>query len=110
MDGAHAVGQIPLDLNKLDPDFYVSNCHKWLCSPKGVAFLRVKKEHQSKIHPLIISHGYGKGFEGEFLWTATMDYCTYLSMMTVLAFYNRIGAKKIMDYNHNLVSWAGETM
>jgi len=110
IDGAHAVGQVPLDLNKWNPDFYVSNCHKWLCAPKGIAFLRVAKQHQPKIHPLVVSHGYQKGFQAEFLWVATMDYCSYLSMMSVIAFYNRVGPQKIMDYNHNLVAWAGKML
>jgi selenocysteine lyase/cysteine desulfurase len=133
VDGAHAVGQVPLNLNELDPDFYVSNCHKWLCAPKasscsdygdctdvtcdnlsynmqGVAFLRIRKDHQDKIHPLVISHGYKKGFQAEFLWAATMDYCSYLSMLAVVEFFNRVGPQKVMDYNHKLVLWAAHTL
>ena len=68
IDGAHALGALHLDLRSLDPDYYVSNAHKWFCAPKGCAFMYVKKELQSQTRPLIISHGFGSGFNSEFIW------------------------------------------
>ena len=60
IDGAHAPGMIPLELEKSGVDFYGGNCHKWLCAPKGTGFLYVRPEHQEKLHHLIVSWGYNK--------------------------------------------------
>ena len=58
LDAAHGIGMIPLHLEKLGASYVTSNCHKWLCAPKGSAFLYVRKDKQSKIQPLTISHGH----------------------------------------------------
>jgi isopenicillin-N epimerase len=58
IDGAHVVGQMPLDLTALDADFYTSNLHKWVCAPKGCAFMYARRELHNWLHAAIISWGY----------------------------------------------------
>ena len=97
IDGAHAPGQIPLDLTAIGADFYTGNCHKWLCAPKGAGFLFARPEVQWLIEPLIIGWGWGEGrtftFGSDFLdylqYPGTNDYAAYLAVPAAIAFQER---------------------
>ena len=86
VDGAHAPGQIPLDLDALGADVYAGNCHKWLCAPKGVGFLWARPEHQRWIEPLVVSWGYGAetSFAERHGWQGTRDPAAALAVPTAI--------------------------
>lgn len=94
IDGAHAPGQIPLDLTAVGADFYTGNCHKWLCAPKGAGFLFARPEVQHLVEPLIIGWGWGEGrtftFGSDYLdylqYPGTNDYAAYLAVPAAIAF------------------------
>ncbi|XP_013405983.1 putative L-cysteine desulfhydrase 1 isoform X2 [Lingula anatina] len=108
VDGAHALGSLPLDIASLKPDYYISNAHKWFCCPKGCAFLYVKRELQSVIRPLVISHGFGSGFNSEFIWSGLKDYSPFLSMPTVIDFWETVGPDTMRKYMYQLCHQAAE--
>jgi isopenicillin-N epimerase len=88
IDGAHAPGQVPVDLEAIGADYYSGNCHKWLSAPKGSAFLYVRGEHHPSIDPLVISHGWVP--EGTFVsrneWQGTRDIASFLSVPAAIDF------------------------
>jgi selenocysteine lyase/cysteine desulfurase len=55
VDGAHAVGMLPLELGRLGASYYTTNAHKWLCAPKGAAILHVRPDRQEGLHPLVVT-------------------------------------------------------
>ena len=88
VDGAHAPGQLPLDLDALGADFYAGNCHKWLCAPKGSGFLHVRPEHQDRVDGAIVSWGYEEPstFVSRTGRQGTHDAAAYLAVPEAIAF------------------------
>ena len=92
VDGAHVPGHIPLDLSKLEADYYTGACHKWMMTPKGSSFLFVKKKFQDALEPLIISWGYeseqpsGSRFLDYHQFNGTRDFSAYLTIPKAIEF------------------------
>lgn len=102
VDGAHAPGQLDLDLQALGADFYTGNGHKWLCAPKGSGFLHVQPEFQEGLHAGVISWGYAEDsgghsgfdaylghstFERRLQWQGTRDLSAFLALRAAIDFH-----------------------
>lgn len=124
VDGAHAITQIPVDITESQPDFFVSNLHKWSYVPRGCAVLYVRTSLQPLIHSMPIGHGYVSptqpfipsphtpSTEGQWVtaheWVGTADWSGYLSVVAAFEFIERCGgAQKIRDYCHGLAVEGG---
>jgi isopenicillin-N epimerase len=116
VDGAHAPGQIPLDLKALDPDFYAGNCHKWLLAPKGAAFLYARGDRQDLLEPLVVSWGRENHAPGPSRWIdehefqGTRDIAAYLSVPAALDFLAAHHGEDVRRRCHDLVRAARRGM
>ena len=119
IDGAHAPGMVPLDLETLGATYYTGNCHKWMCAPKGAAFLHVRRDAQPGIVPLTISHGLNdvtssrSTFRRLFDWVGTIDPTAYLSIpkaLEVVAGFSSEGWPGIHSANHRLAIQARDLL
>lgn len=117
IDGAHAPGMIPLNISKMEARYYTGNCHKWICSPKGSAFLYVSPERQKNIRPLVRSRLYGEcvtelsEFIYDFSWQGTLDPTPYICISDALEFMNSLlpgGWSELMNHNKTLALTAGK--
>jgi isopenicillin-N epimerase len=92
VDGAHAPGHVPLDLERLGADFYAGNCHKWLCAPKGSGFLCARPERQPLLEPLVVGWGYDESaFPLRHGPQGTSDPAAYLAIPAAIAFVREHG-------------------
>jgi len=87
VDGAHAPGQIELDVEAVGADFYAGNCHKWLCAPKGAGFLWAPPEHQPAMEPLVLGWSEREDtFAARHRWQGTTDPAAYLAVPAAIDF------------------------
>jgi len=104
IDGAHAPGQIDVDLEAIGADFYAGNCHKWMCAPKGAAFLYARPEHHGALRGLVVSWGYHAELYGvtahdpytgadalarRHQWQGTRDIAGFLAVPAAIDFLGR---------------------
>ena len=111
VDGAHAPGMISLDIGRIGAAYYTGNCHKWLCAPKAVGFLHVRRDRQQGIQPPVVSHGWNRPrpgyspFQDAFDWPGTLDPTPWLCVGESIRFLDELmpgGLEALMKRNHDL--------
>ena len=111
IDGPHAPAMIPLELNRIDCDYYAASCHKWLCAPFGTGFLYVSGPHQRGFEPVVASWGGGISgrpprWKDEFNWIGTRDPAGFLTVPTAIEFLESIGLDTFRRDTHRLARYA----
>lgn len=108
IDGSHVPGHVPLDLAQLGADFYTGNCHKWMCTPKGSAFMWTSDAFREMLQPLVVSWGgdiptFGDSWfvdENEFL--GTRDHSPFLCVPFALEWMRQHEWSTLQDRNREL--------
>lgn len=109
IDGAHAPGQIDLDMETIGADYYLGNAHKWLSSAKGSAFLYARPERQDALEPLVVSHGWRRPnsdrsqFLDYFSAIGTDDPSAYLSVPAAIEFQENNNWREVRAACHALL-------
>jgi isopenicillin-N epimerase len=113
IDGAHGPGQVPLALDELGASWYTGNLHKWVCAPKGAAFLHARQDRIEMTVPAVISHGYNAQVDGPaeryhalFDWLGTDDFSPWAVLPEVIRLVGELdpgGWEGVMKRNHDLV-------
>lgn len=116
IDGAHAPGQIPVDLIALDCDLYAAAAHKWLMAPKGSAFLYARRAAQERLEPLVVSWGWeseapsGSRFIDYHEWQGTRDMSAFLATPAAIRFQAEHGWDQVRAHCHALLLQARQRL
>jgi isopenicillin-N epimerase len=111
VDGAHAPGMLLLNLRELRPAYYTANLHKWVCAPKGAAFLYAREDRQGGLQPAVISHGNNRTrpgftqFQDRFDWAGTFDVTAWLCVPEAIRWMGKLlpgGWRELRRRNHEL--------
>ncbi len=117
VDAAHVPGMLEVDLAAIGAAYTTGNCHKWMCAPKGSAFLHVRRDLQERVRPIVVSHGASSPradrsrFRLEHDWTGTLDPTPWLSVTAAIAFGEGLlpgGWPALRERGHRLAVAAGE--
>jgi len=118
VDGAHVPGMIPLDISKINAAYYVGNCHKWMCTPRGVGFIHIRADRINCIKPLVIARSPHAAnptvhdtLEHQFDWQGTFDPSAWLSLPTSINFLENIvagGHAGLINMNKGLAIESGK--
>lgn len=106
VDGAHAVGMLPVDVPAIGADFWTANLHKWPCAPAGTGVLWVSPDWQEQVEPTIVSHSFTEGFPTAFDRMGTNDLSAWLAAPVALRLLGSLGWERVRAHNEALVGWA----
>ena len=110
LDGAHGIGQVPLQLDALGADWYVTNMHKWAYAPRGAAMLYASPAAAPLTRPVLTSHYIGMGFPHSFDYVGTRDYTAWLAAPRALQFLRELGPERVWAHEASLIGVATQAL
>jgi isopenicillin-N epimerase len=108
IDGAHAPGQIPLDVPAIGCDWYTGNAHKWFFAPRGCGLLWTAPARQEQTLPVVLSHGTDRDYTRRFDWVGTRDASPWLCLKEAADAHDSFGGPVLRDRNRALAAEAAD--
>ena len=105
VDGAHVPGMLPVDVDRIDADFWTGNLHKWAFAPRGTAVLVAAARVRHRMRPLVVSWQQESGYPGSVEWQATQDYTGWLAAPVGLFTMRSLGVDTVRAHNEALVTY-----
>jgi isopenicillin-N epimerase len=106
VDGAHAIGQIPIDLHEIGCDFYGTSPHKWLMAPKGTGTLFIREERLKELWVNIATANWNnydmKAYR--FSWIGTSNLSVMVGLQAALEFHRQLGPAAVFARIHELAT------
>lgn len=111
IDGPHAPAMVDVNLARLNCDYYVASCHKWLSAPLGSGFIHVHRRAQASIRSIITSWGrtppgHTPSWRDELVWLGTRDLSAWLAVPTAIQFLEDVGWDAFRARTHALARHA----
>lgn len=110
VDAAHVPGMLPVDVDRIDADFWVGNLHKWAFAPRGTALLAVGGHWRERLEPLGVSWEQGSGFPQRLEWQGTRDYTAWLSAPTGIYMLRSLGLDRVRAHNAALARYGQQVI
>lgn len=110
VDGAHAIGQVELDLSALDADWYVTNAHKWLYAPTGSAIMFAADRAVERTLAPVVSHWTTLGFPRSFDYIGSRDYSAWLATPIALEFHEALSRQGLAGYCRDILALADRSL
>ena len=104
IDGAHAPGQIAINVPQIGADWYTGNAHKWMFAPRGCGLLWTAPARQEKTRPAVLSHGTDQGYTVAFDWVGTRDPTPWLCFEAAARAHDGFGGADLMARNRTLAA------
>ena len=113
IDGAQAVGSMPIDIKNYHIDFYTFSGHKWTLGPKRTGVLYVNKDRLDILQPITVGAYSDNGYDiqkGDLKFQpsaqryefGTQNEAVFMGMGTGAEFIQTIGLQRVWEHNRQL--------
>jgi isopenicillin-N epimerase len=104
IDGAHSIGQVPLNLNDIGCDYYGTSPHKWLMAPKGTGVLYLREEAQDRLWVNIVSGEWNKKELKAYRFSnlGTSNLSILKGLLAAIKFHREVGPDRVFARQRQL--------